>query len=74
MHYPPFVLINLRSAELTDCKKINPVLTMGAVFIGYLCALLAYLYLEFTNVWSPSLFSQLYIYVYPTTKWRRNPC
>ncbi|KAF3941395.1 hypothetical protein ABW19_dt0206175 [Dactylella cylindrospora] len=35
-------------ALIQDCL-INPVLTMGAVFVGYLCALLAYLYLEFTN-------------------------
>ncbi|EWC44136.1 hypothetical protein DRE_07193 [Drechslerella stenobrocha 248] len=35
-------------ALIQDCL-INPVLTMGAVFVGYLCTLLAYLYLEFTK-------------------------
>ncbi|KAK6341808.1 putative choline transporter, neither null mutation nor overexpression affects choline transport [Orbilia blumenaviensis] len=35
-------------ALIQDCL-ISPVLTMGAVFVGYLCALLAYLYLEFTD-------------------------
>jgi Plasma-membrane choline transporter len=28
---------------------IGPVLTMGSVFVSYLCALFAYLYLQFTN-------------------------
>jgi len=28
---------------------IGPVLTMGSTFVGYVCALLAYLYLEFTD-------------------------
>ncbi|KAK6521974.1 putative choline transporter, neither null mutation nor overexpression affects choline transport [Arthrobotrys megalospora] len=35
-------------ALIQDCL-ISPVLTMGAMFVAYLCALLAYLYLEFTN-------------------------
>lgn len=35
-------------ALVNECL-INPVLTMGAVFIAYLTSLLAYLYLEFTN-------------------------
>ncbi|KAK6496485.1 putative choline transporter, neither null mutation nor overexpression affects choline transport [Arthrobotrys musiformis] len=35
-------------ALIQDCL-ISPVLTMGAMFVGYLCALLAYLYLEFTK-------------------------
>ncbi|KAJ6264239.1 hypothetical protein Dda_0382 [Drechslerella dactyloides] len=35
-------------ALIQDCL-INPVLTMGAVFVGYLCALLGYLWLEFTK-------------------------
>ena len=34
-------------ALVNDCL-ISPVLTMGATFVGYLCALLAFLYLEFT--------------------------
>jgi hypothetical protein len=35
-------------ALVNDCLT-DPVLTMGATFIGYVCALLAYLYLEFTE-------------------------
>jgi len=35
-------------ALINDCL-VDPVLTMGAVFVGYLCALLAYLYLQLTN-------------------------
>ena len=35
-------------ALVNDCL-IGPVLTMGSTFVGYLCAFLAYLYLEFTN-------------------------
>ncbi|KAL7275220.1 pH nine-sensitive protein 1 [Rhizina undulata] len=35
-------------ALVNDCL-VDPVLTMGAVFVGYLCAFLAYLYLQFTN-------------------------
>ncbi|KAI5812681.1 plasma-membrane choline transporter-domain-containing protein [Pyronema omphalodes] len=35
-------------ALVNDCL-VDPVLTMGAVFVGYLCALLSYLYLQFTN-------------------------
>jgi hypothetical protein len=35
-------------ALVNDCL-IGPVLTMGSTFIGYLCAFLAYLYLEFTK-------------------------
>jgi len=35
-------------ALINDCL-IDPVLTAGAVFVGYTCALLAWLYLEFTN-------------------------
>lgn len=35
-------------ALINDCL-IGPVLTMGALFVGYLCALLSYLYLEFTK-------------------------
>ncbi|KAL1980077.1 hypothetical protein VTN96DRAFT_4666 [Rasamsonia emersonii] len=35
-------------ALVNDCL-IGPVLTMGSVFVSYLCALLAYLYLEFTK-------------------------
>jgi hypothetical protein len=34
---------------LVNDLLVDPVLTMGAVFVGYLCALLAYLYLQFTN-------------------------
>ncbi|KAF8252961.1 DUF580-domain-containing protein [Wilcoxina mikolae CBS 423.85] len=34
---------------LVNDLLIDPVLTAGAVFVGYLCALLAWLYLEFTN-------------------------
>jgi hypothetical protein len=35
-------------ALVNECL-INPVLTMGAVFVAYACALLAYLYIEFTK-------------------------
>ncbi len=35
-------------ALINDCL-IGPVLSMGALFVGYLCALLSYLYLEFTK-------------------------
>lgn len=35
-------------ALVNDCL-IGPVLTMGSAFVGYLCALLAFLYLQFTN-------------------------
>ena len=35
-------------ALVNDCL-IDPVLTMGALFVGYLCAFLAYLYIEFTK-------------------------
>lgn len=35
-------------ALINDCL-IGPVLTMGATFVGFACALLAFLYLEFTN-------------------------
>ncbi len=35
-------------ALVNDCL-IGPVITMGSTFIGYLCALLAYLYLQFTD-------------------------
>lgn len=35
-------------ALVNDCL-IGPVLTMGSVFVSYLCALLAYLYLQFTD-------------------------
>lgn len=35
-------------ALVNDCL-IGPVLTMGSTFVGYLCALLAFLYLEFTK-------------------------
>lgn len=35
-------------ALVNDCLT-SPVLTMGSVFVAYLCALLAYLYLEFTK-------------------------
>jgi hypothetical protein len=34
-------------ALINECL-INPVLTMGAVFVAYVCSFLAYLYLEFT--------------------------
>ena len=33
---------------INDCL-ISPVLTMGSIFVAYLCALLSFLYLEFTN-------------------------
>ncbi|EHA23199.1 hypothetical protein ASPNIDRAFT_52348 [Aspergillus niger ATCC 1015] len=35
-------------ALVNDCL-VGPVLTMGSVFVSYVCALLAYLYLQFTN-------------------------
>ncbi|KAL4810014.1 plasma-membrane choline transporter-domain-containing protein [Aspergillus unguis] len=35
-------------ALAADCL-VGPVITMGSVFVSYLCALLAYLYLQFTN-------------------------
>jgi Plasma-membrane choline transporter len=35
-------------ALINDCL-IGPVLTMGSLFVAYLCALLSYLYLEFTK-------------------------
>ncbi|KAL8890787.1 MAG: hypothetical protein Q9215_002091 [Flavoplaca cf. flavocitrina] len=35
-------------ALINDCL-IGPVLTMGSVFVAYLCTLLAYLYLQFTE-------------------------
>lgn len=35
-------------ALVNECL-INPVLTMGAILIAYVCAFLAYLYLEFTK-------------------------
>jgi Plasma-membrane choline transporter len=35
-------------ALINDCLT-GPVLTMGSLFVAYLCALLSYLYLEFTN-------------------------
>lgn len=35
-------------ALVNDCL-VGPVLTMGSTFVAYVCALLAYLYLEFTN-------------------------
>lgn len=35
-------------ALVNECL-IGPVLTMGATFVGYACALLAYLYLRFTD-------------------------
>ena len=34
-------------ALVNDCL-IGPVLTMGAIFVAYLCALLSFLYLQFT--------------------------
>jgi hypothetical protein len=36
-------------ALVNECL-INPVLTMGSVFVGYLCVLLAYLYLRYGSV------------------------
>jgi hypothetical protein len=36
-------------ALVNDCLT-GPVLTMGSIFVAYLCALLAYLYLEFTKL------------------------
>ncbi|MCJ1313792.1 putative choline transporter, neither null mutation nor overexpression affects choline transport [Agyrium rufum] len=35
-------------ALVNDCL-ISPVLTMGSTFVGFICALLAFLYLEFTK-------------------------
>ena len=35
-------------ALVNECL-INPVLTMGSVFVAYVCSFLAYLYLEFTK-------------------------
>jgi hypothetical protein len=35
-------------ALVNDCL-IGPVITMGSVFVSYVCALLAYLYLQFTH-------------------------
>ncbi|TAQ85817.1 hypothetical protein B7494_g5863 [Chlorociboria aeruginascens] len=35
-------------ALVNECL-INPVLTMGSVFVAYVCSFLAYLYLKFTN-------------------------
>ena len=35
-------------ALVNDCL-IGPVLTMGSTFVAYLCAFLAYLYLQFTK-------------------------
>ncbi|MCJ1478215.1 putative choline transporter, neither null mutation nor overexpression affects choline transport [Lambiella insularis] len=35
-------------ALVNDCL-IGPVLTMGSTFVAYVCALLAYLYLDYTN-------------------------
>ena len=35
-------------ALVNDCL-VGPVLTMGSLFVAYLCALLSYLYLEFTH-------------------------
>lgn len=35
-------------ALVPDCL-VGPVLTMGSVFVSYFCALLAYLYLQFTK-------------------------
>jgi hypothetical protein len=35
-------------ALVNECL-IDPVLTMGATFVGYLCAFLAYLYLRYTS-------------------------
>ena len=35
-------------ALVNDCL-IGPVLTMGATFVAYLCALLSFLYLQFTK-------------------------
>lgn len=35
-------------ALVNECL-INPVLTMGSVFVAYVCCLLSYLYLEFTK-------------------------
>jgi hypothetical protein len=35
-------------ALVNECL-INPVLTMGSVFVAYVCSFLAYLYIEFTK-------------------------
>ena len=35
-------------ALINDCLT-GPVITMGSTFVGYLCAFLAFLYLEFTK-------------------------
>jgi len=35
-------------ALVNDCL-IGPVLTMGSTFVAFICTLLAFLYLEFTN-------------------------
>jgi hypothetical protein len=35
-------------ALVNECL-INPVLTMGSVFVAYVCSFLAYLYMEFTK-------------------------
>ena len=35
-------------ALVNDCL-IGPVLSMGSVFVGFVCALLAFLYLEYTK-------------------------
>jgi len=35
-------------ALVNDCL-ISPVLTMGSTFVAFICTLLAFLYLEFTN-------------------------
>jgi hypothetical protein len=35
-------------ALVNECL-INPVLTMGSVFVAYVCALIAYLYIELTK-------------------------
>lgn len=35
-------------ALVNDCL-ISPVLTMGSTFVAYICAFLAFLYLEFTD-------------------------
>lgn len=36
-------------ALVNECL-INPVLSMGSVFVGYVCVLLSYLYLRYGNV------------------------
>lgn len=35
-------------ALVNDCL-VNPVLSMGSVFVAYVCTFLAYLYIEFTK-------------------------